>query len=139
MASRLPELFEHMRGDREHYLSGFKGSHFEERIAAELTKLGYVKLIKDDIDESGFVSLKGRVLEKQHPLDLVNPFQQFNRHFMMQPYGTQNYPDFLVLDDRRVINIEVKFSDGGQKRPVWNSGLPRPNGIYVFGQGSKRI
>lgn len=138
MASKLPELFEHMRTDKEHYSGGYKGKDFEERIASALTKLGYVTLIRSEIDEEKFVSLKDKVLEKQHPDDIANPFQQFNKHFIVQPYGTQNYPDFLVLDDRRVISIEVKFSDGVQKRPVWNSGLPRPNGIYVFAARKQR-
>ena len=44
------------------------------------------------------------------------------------------------MDGNRLIVIEVKYSGGEQKKPMWNSGLPRPHGIYVFGSyGCKDI
>lgn len=33
----------------------------------------------------------------------------------------------------QVVPIEVKYKEKGGARPVWNSGLPRPSGIYIFG------
>lgn len=122
-----------MQAHKEDYLGGREGKHFEDRIGAKLKKLGYGRLVKNDIEEQGFLPLKEEILKKEQQHDIKNPFSQFRKDYIMQPYGTQNYPDFIVLDNDRVVSIEVKFSDGAQKRPVWNSGLPRPNGIYVFG------
>ena len=136
--TRLAEFFIDLREKREHYLSGSTGKHFEDRLSAKLEKLGYSRIIRADIEEDGFVSLKQQVLEKIRQDDIKNPFTHFKKHYIEQPYGTQNYPDFIILDDENVINIEVKFSDGKQGKPVWNSGLPRPNGIYIFGANKRK-
>ena len=37
------------------------------------------------------------------------------------------------MDRNLFICIESKFTEKKQKIPVWNSGLPRLNGLYVFG------
>ncbi|GAA7525521.1 hypothetical protein MMM114_01480 [Helicobacter pylori] len=67
-------------------------------------------------------------------------------HFLYQPFGSQNYPDFLVFICDYVVGIEIKFSknDKGEKnlqtsRPMWNSNLPKPNAIYVYGVANANI
>lgn len=66
-------------------------------------------------------------------LDLV-----FTRYYdrptlIRQPNNTQQWPDFLVVYKQRGIGIEVKSSK--QDQIVWNSGLPRMNGIYIYNGG----
>ena len=131
--SRLKDLFSDLRRNKRRYLNSAKGGEFEDRIDAKLYKLGYSRIIKDDIEGDGFKLLKTQVQNKETNHKIRNPLKKFKKHFLTQPYGSQDYPDFLVLDGSRVISIEVKFSRGRQGRPVWNSGLPRPNGIYIYG------
>ncbi len=120
-------LFEDLRANKGFYLGSTKGRDFEDRLGEKLHELGYSRIVRRaDM-------LKVEVLDKFSERGIINPFSQFRRHFILQPYGSQNYPDFLVLDDDRVVCMEVKFSQRGQKSPVWNSGLPRANGVYIFG------
>lgn len=50
-----------------------------------------------------------------------------------QPNNTQMWPDILIVYKRRGLGIEVKSSKYDQI--VWNSGLPRRNGIYIYNGG----
>lgn len=47
-----------------------------------------------------------------------------------QPNGSQNFPDVLIIADH--VGIPIEFKSGKQDKIVWNSGLPRPDGVYVF-------
>ena len=129
----LIDLFLDLRKNKTLYLNSAEGGQFEDRINAKLYKLGFSRIVREDIEEEGFKLLKELVLEKETDHNITNPFTYFSKQFIAQPYGSQNYPDFLILDGERVVSIEVKFSKGKQGKPVWNSGLPRPNGIYIFG------
>lgn len=129
----LRSLFEDMLERKKHYLNCQGGKDFENRIKARLAELGYDKIDKNDVDKNDFQRVKKAVLEAETGRDVPNPFKNFRRHYMYQPYGTQEYPDFLILEAARIIIIETKFSKGRKGHPVWNGGLPRPNGIYVFG------
>ena len=50
-----------------------------------------------------------------------------------QPNNTQQWPDILIVYKHLGISIEVKSSKYDQI--VWNSGLPRVNGIYIYNGG----
>ena len=137
---RLPDLFSDLLQRPNHYLGTTKGADFEDRIDAKLHSLGYSRIIKDDISQNVlFDKFKKCVLEKAEVRPLANPFlHNFSRHFLYQPYGSQEYPDFLVLDNNFAVCIEVKFSKNKSGKPIWNSGLPRPNGIYIFGSHGRK-
>jgi len=47
-----------------------------------------------------------------------------------KPNGSQRWPDCLVVFGTTSIPIEFKRSEDG--KVLWNSGLPKPGGIYVF-------
>ena len=64
-------------------------------------------------------------------LDYIENASQYKKHYIYQPAGSQNYPDFIILEDQFCLSLEIKFSKNGVK-PVWNSGLPRPGGIYIY-------
>ncbi len=137
--SRLAELFRDLKNNKTNYLGSREGSEFEDRINAKLHTLGYSRLIRTDITEKGFALLKKLVLDKETNHVPQNPFSvKFHRHFFHQPYGPQEYPDFLILDGDGVVSIETKYSKNKQGKPMWNSGLPRPNGIYVFGSYGRK-
>ena len=122
-----------MRNNKGFYLNSAKGAEFEDRINTSLHKMGYSRLIKDDLEDDLFATLKTEVIDKETEISISNPFVHYTDHFITQPFGSQQYPDFLIFDMTRIVCIETKFSSGKQTRPVWNSGLPRPNGIYIFG------
>lgn len=128
----MHELFENLLANPRDYLQARAGQDFEERFRIGMDRLGYNRLTKGDVDADMFANLKGSVLDwlaADHP---PNP-TDFRRHYLFQPYGSQQYPDVLVFDGDRVTTIELKFSKERQGKPMWNSGLPRPSGIYVFG------
>lgn len=130
---KLSNLFVEMRNNKGSYLNSAKGADFEDRINTSLYNLGYSRLIKDELEDDLFAEMKEEVTDKETEVIISNPFVNYQLHFITQPFGSQQYPDFLILDETQIICIETKFSSGKQTRPVWNSGLPRPNGIYVFG------
>ncbi len=134
MADKLQSLFTDLKTNKSLYLNADTGKDFEERISTKLSKMGFGRIRKIDVDNNKFAQLKVEVLTKNSSHDLQNPFADtFREHYIEQPYGKQNYPDIIVLDQSKLISIEVKFSAAKQGKPVWNSGLPRPNGIYIFG------
>lgn len=54
---------------------------------------------------------------------------QFNNTFIYQPFGSQEYPDFLLIGEKFIYPLEAKSSD--KKKPMLNSGLIRPTGLYI--------
>ena len=129
----MRDLFEDLLANPRNYLQAREGRNFEERFRIGLDRHGYNRLVNEDIGEAAFAMLKEQVLDWLDEDDLPNPSPRFRRHYLFQPYGSQQYPDVLVLHDDRVVVVELKFSRERQGKPMWNSGLPRPRGIYVFG------
>ena len=57
--------------------------------------------------------------------------------FILQPAGTQGFPDVLVKDfSNCFVAIECKSGQSGLT-PMWNDNLPKPNSIYVLSSGKK--
>ena len=136
--SKLSNFFIEMRSNKDLYLKSSKGAEFEDRINTSLHNIGYSRLIKDDLEDDLFATLKTEVIDKETAVSLSNPFVRYRHHFITQPFGSQQYPDFLIFDKTSIVCIETKFSSNKQTRPVWNSGLPRPNGIYIFGSYGRK-
>lgn len=130
--AKLHDLFTDIQGQCKSYLGGQNGKDFENRIEANLTKMGFTRVLRIDFEEDKYQEIQKEVLGKESDMDIHNT-HDFKSHFLSNPFGSQRYPDFLVFEGERIISMEVKFSSQGQKKPVWNSGLPRPNGIYIFG------
>lgn len=128
--ARLSELFTHIQKDVKYYLRSNKGSDFEDRINTRLHNIGYSRIEGDDVEN--FKDIKLAIQAKDRD-DNVENTTTYKQHFIVQPSGSQNYPDFMVFDKSYIYGIEVKYSTGKQLKPMWNSGLPRQNGIYIFG------
>lgn len=126
----LYKLFLDIQENKDSYLQCSKGKEFEDRLDTYLHGIGYSRIKKEDVEN--FTHIKKDVLLKDREEDVSNT-TKYKKHYIIQPCGTQNYPDFMVFDEDRIISIEVKYSRKKQKKPVWNSGLPRPNGVYIFG------
>lgn len=50
--------------------------------------------------------------------------------FIKHPLGTNNWPEFALYHNGRVLPIEVKSSKNG--KIVWNGGLPREGCLYIY-------
>ena len=132
MAS-LSEFFQHLLDRRASYLNAETGSAFENRFTSELGKrVGLSRVVKDQIGSDEFAIVKRAAQEKVAEEAIENP-TEFRQDFIVQPYGSQAYPDIIIFDGDWLHPIEMKFSTKNQGHPMWNSGAPRPNGIYVFG------
>ena len=55
--------------------------------------------------------------------------------FIVQPAGTQGFPDILVKDfTDRFVAVECKSGKSGLC-PMWNDNLPMPDSVYVLASG----
>lgn len=58
-----------------------------------------------------------------------------NGSFIVQPAGSQGFPDILVRDfNDRFVAIECKSGKNGQC-PMWNDNVPKPMAIYILSSG----
>ena len=129
---KVSELLKDLIKNPKNYLQARKGADFEQRIRTKL--LGFLAELKEsDFSHQEFKELKKLIGEKNTEKETINCFSNFKKHFVFQPLGSQNYPDFILFLPKFIIPIEVKFSEKEAKKPVWNSNLPRHNGFYLFG------
>jgi hypothetical protein len=110
--SKIKKLFEKIL--KEGFVSNQTGEH--ERVIRNL-------FIHAGLTES---SVK-KVQQKGRFKDIPN---LKNGEFIFQPCGTQNSPDFIFRCDDENYYVECKSSKG--YAPTYNSGLPKPEYIYVF-------
>lgn len=124
------------------WINSAEGYEFESRFKTALKKKGFTQVFKDQFPHDSFSYLKVFTIDKLGGdlLTLKNleiDTCGLHESFLCQPFGSQNYPDFIVISNNGTIfPIEVKFSKGNM--PFWNGNLPKINGIYIFGNLKKR-
>ena len=128
----LSGLFKALKKDKRQFLTAAQGGEFEDRLRLRLDVIGFNRVTKDHIDKIVLDELKNPVQDAQSFTEIDNP-TEYRRHYLVQPFGSQRYPDFLVFDAEKVVSIESKYSQKSEGKPMWNGGLPRPGGIYIFG------
>lgn len=128
-------IFEDTIKHKADYLRAETGEHFEDRFERGLRSDGYSPILKRDISAEYFSIIKNFIVQKQNSDFLT--FKKYPMSFIRGPFGSQNYPDFIVFTGKYVIPVEIKYSKESQTRPIWNSGIPRANGIYIFGSYKK--
>lgn len=75
-----------------------------------------------------------KITDKTSSHPLLNPYaSSHGQHYIVQPYGNQEYPDILVFHGSNLVIVEVKFEKANSGLPMWNSDLPSSNGIYIYG------
>ena len=126
----IKNLFQALQHNQQDFLNAATGKQFEQRVMAKLDKLGFNRIEKSDVKEE-LKNFKSHVNDKWCATALLNT-TKFKQHYYYQPFGSQQYPDFLIFLEQTILTIEVKFSTKKQTKPVWNSGLPRLLGIYIF-------
>lgn len=124
-------IFEDIIKHKADYLRAETGEHFEDRFERGLRSSGYSPILKRDISAKDFRIIKDFVIQKQNSGFFV--FNKYPMSFIRGPFGSQNYPDFIIFTEKYIVPVEIKYSKENQTRPIWNSGIPRANGIYIFG------
>ena len=113
------------------------GKEFEQRFVSLLESNRFFRCFHDDFPPQVWKSIKVEILKKTNGGAIDNATEK-KSHFVTQPYGSQQYPDFLVFEDSKIWAIETKFNKRKASHPFWNSGLPRPNGIYIYAYGIRK-
>lgn len=87
------------------------------------------------IPKDDYKKIKKLILNKKSNETVENYLSdpQFKNCFIYQPYGKQNFPDFLIFTEKYIVALEIKYSTNKNKSPMWNSNLPKGNAIYIFG------
>ncbi|WP_026389730.1 hypothetical protein [[Acholeplasma] multilocale] len=147
----LYKLFENILENKDVYTSANDGTRFEDKLRSRL-RTNFSEFKKNDIfnlegiakktAEKKYKELKEKILSKSSVEIVENPFGKIDNSFIFQPYGSQNFPDFLIFTNGFVIPVEAKFStnekEGSNKptensKPMWNSNLPKANALYIYG------
>lgn len=115
------------------YVGHSSNSDFEKQVIDQLEMFGYYETNFNKLGNS-YRTYWRELIESDD--GVIENTTRFKEHYISQPFGTQSYPDMLILDDRIVLCLELKSSKG--VKPVWNSGLPKTNGIYIFGSYVKK-
>lgn len=134
----LNKIFIDIQKNKKEWLKSKKGSEFEDRIETSLKQNGFNRIGKDDKNIKPILnSIKNSILDKKSNDIIDNIYYKTNKSlgncFICQPYGSQNFPDFVIFTNKKIIPIEIKYSSGKSYSPMWNSNLPKANAIYIFG------
>lgn len=152
---RLVEFFINLQNNKKDFVKASRGKEFETNIAISLKKFTFSQIIGDkklviqklrEIEiniskkecKDKWLKLKEQCLNKENLEIIDNPFNNIRSHFIFQPYGSQQFPDFLIFCGNKIYLIEVKFS-WKQGMPFWNSNLPKSSCIYIFGRASQNL
>lgn len=90
--------------------------------------------VRDVFFSQDLLEVSRKVTRKQRDLWLSDSSKCDlpNNSFVFQPCGQNDSPDFIMKVDGKTVFIECKSVKGGSKAPMYNSGIPKDNYIYVF-------
>lgn len=109
------------------------GSDFENLIENFLKKNGFSSFNKDNLINGELNELKRFFLKYNDNDNFINNYfsdKIKDNSYIKFPFGTQNYPDFFVFYNWKIIPLETKSSKTWTI--MWNSWLPRYWGLYIF-------
>ncbi len=136
----MKKIFEYIANNKDFFLKSSNGVDFEDRFEEIIRKNGYTKLNCEDY-QVFLRTIKKSILNKRGSSFVKNEYDEdviLSNSFLRIPYGSQNYPDFLIITKKYLIPIEIKYSRGKSISPMWNSNLPKVNGIYLFGSYGRK-
>jgi hypothetical protein len=115
--------------------SGSSKDGHEEAVAIRIKDAGFTEVPKDKFPKITKSMLK-RFAKTGDDAELRKATQGLSPgSYILQPSGSQGFPDILVLDFTDVfVNIECKSAKGSC--PMWNDSLPHPTSIYVLACGN---
>lgn len=106
-----------------------KRSGFNQAMMKTDQVLGdYVRKIREEAhSKTESVLLKNTLCSKDS--DMYKDF------YIIEPYGSQNFPDMMVFTQDKIVMLESKFTISASGMPMWNSNMPKKDAFYVFGSG----
>ncbi len=138
--SKLVDFLKDVSADRNSLLRAKDGKNCEELFRGKLKTYFTDMSASNDKQIIKFKQkIKDIILSKNGPSVVENTLYSDTKNgmyedfFIAQPYGSQNYPDFLIFTRFKVFSIEIKYSTKKAVKPMWNSNLPKMDGIYFFG------
>jgi hypothetical protein len=71
-------------------------------------------------------------LKKIYKCEIKKQLKNFSgqKFYIYQPFGSQKSPDFIIIDDNKIIYVELK--SGKKDKMLINSGIPLENQIIIF-------
>jgi len=121
----------------EHARSGGATYGHEDAVAERIRSAGFA-----EVDKKAFPKITKSLLKKWAADGDDTELRKVTQNlpvgtFILQPAGTQGFPDVLVKDfNDRFVAVECKSGKNGQC-PMWNDNLPKPETIYVLASGIK--
>lgn len=133
---------------------GEDGEAFENKIGLLLRERGFIiknfttndhnDPLRLNIDSEEKKKIKDLILNKEY-VDLIKNTTKENFIYIYQPFGSQNFPDFLIFTDQWILPLETKFSTRDSKnsnldntKPKWNSNIPKSNSLYIYGAAKSK-
>ena len=119
----------------EHARSGGAVFGHEEAVAEKIKAAGFT-----EVDKKQYPKLTKGLLKKWansgNDVDLRKATEGLPEGtYILQPAGTQGFPDVLVKDwGDRFVSVECKSGMNGLC-PMWNDNIPKPNSVYVLSSG----
>jgi len=116
----LQEIFKSIQKNKDDWLGISQGKHLEDRLEEELRKNGFIPLRLKLIErKSQWQVLKKEVLQKGNNEIIQNNFPILTHNtYFRSPYGSQNFPDFLIFTSKYIIPIELKASKRTGSKPM---------------------
>jgi len=106
----------------------------EDAVADVLIENGFNKFKQED-----FPNLRKRHIKAWYTNGFDNSLDNIlidmpNCSFILQPGGTQSFPDILVKDGKgKLFALECKSGHG--THPMWNDSTPKPGAVYIMSSG----
>lgn len=108
------------------YVGSSSNSDFEKQVINQLETFSYHETDFNSLGNN-YRTCWRRLIENDDVI--IENITRFKQNYISQPFGTQSYPDVLILENKTLLCLELKSSKG--TKPVWNSGLPKANGLYI--------
>lgn len=118
----------------ENARSGSYNPGHEDAVAVVLEKHGFQRFVQSD-----FPQLQRKHLKEWWENGFGNQLDAVladmpEGSFILQPGGTQSFPDILVKDfGGRIVALECKSGKG--THPMWNDSTPKPGAAYIMSSG----
>ena len=119
----------------EHHRSGGVSFGHEEAVATKIKGAGF-----KEFDKSNFKKVTKSLLKKWSKSGNDTDLQAAtvglpNGSYIVQPSGSQGFPDILVKDFcGRFVAVECKSGKNGTC-PMWNDNVPQQQAIYILSSG----
>ena len=142
--NNLVMFFNDLQMNKRNITNSSSGNDFEDNLRRTLRSQGfdYVKPDNDKVLREYLDKIKPKVLDvlsfEVLKNELADKGAKYTNIFVHQPYGSQQFPDFIIFTEKNIICMESKYSTKKGVKPVWNSNLPKSNTIYIFGSYGKR-